>query len=209
MTALNQAITASDDDDSDSEQLTGLIETNADIQAGDSGGSLVNTSGQVIGIDTAASAGLSVQSSGTQGYAITINEAISIAKQIEAGTGSAAVHIGGTAYLGVTAAQGSCNGSGFGGGFGDNGNGDGSGNDSGNSSSGALICSVISSAAQESGLVEGDTITSVENHAVSSPTALTNLLESYHPGDKVTIGWTDSSGQSHTASVQLTSGPPR
>jgi hypothetical protein len=31
----------------------------------------------------------------------------------------------------------------------------------------------------------------------------------YHPGNTVTIGWTDSSGNSHQASVQLTSGPPQ
>ena len=37
-----------------SEQLSGLIQTNADIQPGDSGGPLVNTAGQVIGMDTAA-----------------------------------------------------------------------------------------------------------------------------------------------------------
>ena len=61
VTALNQSITASDQGDGSSEQLTGLIQTNADIQPGDSGGSLVNTSGQVIGIDTAASAGFSFQ----------------------------------------------------------------------------------------------------------------------------------------------------
>ena len=45
VTALNQSITASDEGDGSSEQLTGLIETNADIQAGDSGGSLVNSFG--------------------------------------------------------------------------------------------------------------------------------------------------------------------
>ena len=60
MTALNQSITASDDGDGTSEQLSGLIETNADIQPGDSGGALVDTSGNVLGIDTAASAGLLV-----------------------------------------------------------------------------------------------------------------------------------------------------
>ena len=60
VTALNQSITAADDLSGVSEQLTGLIETNADIQPGDSGGSLVNSYGQVIGMDTAAS------SSGTQ-----------------------------------------------------------------------------------------------------------------------------------------------
>ena len=134
VTALNQSITASDEGDSSSEQLTGLIETNADIQPGDSGGSLVDTSGDVVGIDTAASAGFSFQSSGqssgNQGYAIPINEAISIGQQIEAGTASSTVHIGATAFLGVEVAQGTCSsastggvgGSGFGGsGFGGSG----------------------------------------------------------------------------------------
>ena len=55
VTALNQSITASDELSGVSEQLTGLIETNAPIQPGDSGGSLVNSYGQVIGMDTAAS----------------------------------------------------------------------------------------------------------------------------------------------------------
>jgi S1-C subfamily serine protease len=222
VTALNQSITASDDGDGSSEQLTGLIETNADIQAGDSGGSLANSSGQVVGIDTAASAGFSFQSSGqssgNQGYAIPINEAISIAKQILAGTSSSTVHIGATAFLGVTVAQTSCDsssggGSGFGGGssgnggFGGNSFGDGSGN---SSSSGAVVCTVItSSPAQEGGLAEGDTITSLNSQPVSSPSALTNLIEPLHPGDKVTIGWSDTSGQSHSASVQLSSGPPQ
>ena len=59
MIALDQSITASDDADGTSEQLTGLIESNADIQPGDSGGPLVNSSGTVIGMDTAASAGFS------------------------------------------------------------------------------------------------------------------------------------------------------
>ncbi len=62
VTAVNQSITASDEGDGTSEQLSGLIETNANIQPGDSGGALVNTSGQVVGIDTAASAGFSFQS---------------------------------------------------------------------------------------------------------------------------------------------------
>jgi S1-C subfamily serine protease len=229
VTALNQSITASDEGDGSSEQLTGLIETNADIQAGDSGGSLVNTAGEVVGIDTAASAGFSFQSSGqsagNQGYAIPINAAIAIAKQIEAGTASSTVHIGATAFLGVEIAQTTCSSGGssgvgggnfgFGsGGFGNgsgSGSGSGSGGGSGNTaSSGALICSVVtSSPAQEGGLAEGDTITSLNSQAVASPTALTNLLEPFHPGNKVTIGWSDSSGQSHSASVTLSSGPPQ
>ena len=216
VTALNQSITASDEGDATSEQLTELIETNADIQPGDSGGSLVDTSGDVLGIDTAASAGFSFQSSGqssgNQGYAIPINEPITIAKEIEAGTSSSTVHIGATAFLGVEVAQSTCGGNtGGGSGFGFGGGGFGGNSGSGSSSSsGALICSVItSSPAQESGLADGDTITSVNGQSVTSPGALTNLLGPFHPGDKVTIGWTDTSGNTHTASVQLSSGPPQ
>src|ERR1700727_1285325 len=101
ITALNQSITAGDDLDGASEQLSGLIQVNADIQPGDSGGSLVNSAGQVIGMDTAASQGFSFQSSGTQGFAIPINAALTVARQIEAGHGSATVHVGTTAFLGV------------------------------------------------------------------------------------------------------------
>ena len=106
VTALNQSITASDELSSVSEQLTGLIETNAPIQPGDSGGSLVNSYGQVIGMDTAAGSsdqpqGQSSTATATQAYAIPINEAVSIAQQIESGTTTADVHIGATAFLGL------------------------------------------------------------------------------------------------------------
>jgi S1-C subfamily serine protease len=194
ITALNRSITASDQGDGSSEQLTGLIQTNADIQPGDSGGSLVNSSGQVIAVDTAASAGFSFQaggeSSGFQGYAIPINGATSIAKEIESGTSTSTVHIGTTGFLGVQVEA--------------------STQVFGGSTSGAAVAGVITgSPAQVAGLGAGDVITSVNGHTVASADALTELLEPYHPGDRVTIGWTNSLGQTQTASVQLSSGPPQ
>ena len=226
VTALNQSITASDEGDGTSEQLSGLIETNADIQPGDSGGSLVNSSGQVVGIDTAASAGFSFQSSGGQGYAIPISTATSIAKAIVAGDSSATIHIGTTAFLGVEISpSGSSNSSssgGLGGGFGgifgnsgntgnsgDSGNSGNSGN-SGSSVTGAAIVGVVTNGpAQEAGLGQGDTITSLGGRTITSANDLTTQMSTYHPGDKVTVGWTDSSGTAHTATVQLSSGPPQ
>src|SRR6516165_3799247 len=89
VTSLNQSITASDEGSGvNAEQLTGLIETNADIQPGDSGGALVNSYGQVIGMNTAASSGAQVQSdsgqaAAVQAYAIPIDKAEAIAHQIE------------------------------------------------------------------------------------------------------------------------------
>lgn len=217
VTALNQSITASDDGDGTSEQLSGLIETNADIQPGDSGGALVDTSGNVLGIDTAASAGFSFQSnnqsSGNQGYAIPINAALTIAKSIEAGNGSSTIHIGETAFLGVeiSASGGSSSGSdgssgdgGFGGFFGGN-----SGN-TGSTASGASIATVVTNGpAQEAGLAEGDVITSFGGKSVNTANDLTTIISTYHPGDKVSVGWTDGSGQAHTGTVQLSSGPPQ
>ncbi|HVA10510.1 MAG TPA: trypsin-like peptidase domain-containing protein, partial [Acidimicrobiales bacterium] len=224
VTALNQSITASDQGDGTSEQLNGLIETNADIQPGDSGGALVDTSGNVLGIDTAASAGFSFQSnnqsSGNQGYAIPINTALSLARAIEAGNGSSTIHIGETAFLGVE-----INASGASSGNGGNGNGNGNGGggfggffggnsgstgNTGSTASGASVASVVTNGpAQEAGLAEGDVITSLGGKSVGSANDLTSAMSTYHPGDKVAIGWTDGSGQTHTATVQLSSGPPQ
>jgi S1-C subfamily serine protease len=209
VTGLNQSITASDELSGVSEQLTGLIETNADIQPGDSGGSLVNAYGEVIGMDTAASSGYQFQSQSTQtdAFAIPVNEAVSIAKQIEAGTTSADVHIGATAFLGVgfsaesSGAQGGASqgGASQGGGF------QGGGFQNG---SGATIAQAVSgSPAAQAGLVAGDEITSLGGKSVSSASDIRQALVKYHPGNSVSVSWIDASGQSHTSTVTLANGP--
>jgi S1-C subfamily serine protease len=211
VTDLNQSITASDEGSGVSEQLTGLIQTNADIQPGDSGGALVNSHGQVIGMNTAASTGFQFQSqsqgSQEQAYAIPIDSALTIAKQIESGNGSSTVHIGDTAFLGIET-TGSSSGSGsdgFGGFGGDQGS---TGNGSNGSGSGVTIAGALSgSPADTAGLTAGDTITSVGGQPVSSATDIQQVLVKYHPGDKISVEWTDQAGQSHSATVTLTSGP--
>ena len=193
--ALDQQITASDAGGGASERLSGLIETNADIQSGDSGGPLVSTSGQVLAMITAASSGYSFGSlsSGHQGYAIPIDTATALASQIESGQSSAAVHVGPTAFLGVEAVS-SADQGGFGSG--------------GSSGSGALIVGVLSgSPAAQAGLAAGDTIVSVDGHTVDSPETLTAMLGRDRPGQKVAIGWLVESGGRHTSSVALVAGP--
>ncbi len=102
ITGLGQSITAYDDVTGTSENLTGLIQTDAAIQPGDSGGPLVDSQGRVIGMDTAASSGVHFQSdASTAGFAIPIERALAIALQIEHGSSSGTIHIGPNAFLGV------------------------------------------------------------------------------------------------------------
>jgi S1-C subfamily serine protease len=183
VTGLGQSITASDEGNGTSEQLTGLIETNATLQPGDSGGSLVDLHGNVVGMDTAASSSFEFQGAGSQSYAIPINKALSIAAQIEAGHGTTTVHIGTTAFLGVEV-------------------------DPSAQVSGAVVAGVLSrSPAASAGLAAGDVITSLGGHAVASAAALSAALVQHRPGDKVSVSWTDQSGQSHSGTVTLASGP--
>ena len=196
VTALNQAITASDELDGTNEQLSGLIAVNADVQSGDSGGSLVNASGQVIGMDTAASESYSLQSqSAGAGYAIPIDSALSLARQIEAGQSSATLHVGATAFLGVLVESSS----------GQNG-GTGTG---GTAVAGAEISEAVpGGAAQQAGLTGGDVITSLDGQSVGSASQLTSIMGTLKPGQSVSIGYTNPYGQAQTGTVDPSSGPP-
>ncbi len=189
VTALDRSIVASDE--SGSEQLTGLIETDAALQPGDSGGPLTNSAGQVVGMDTAASASFNFQPGGSEGFSIPINRAIALARQITAKKASAAVHIGATAFLGVDVApSGYYRGQQF--------------------TAGAYVVEVIpASPAEQAGIVGGDVLNSLNGHAIATPTTLTNLLLAMKPHATVTLGWVDPSGTQHSARLVLASGPPQ
>jgi S1-C subfamily serine protease len=193
VTALDQSITASDSGGGNSENLTGLIETDAGIQPGDSGGSLVNSSGQVIGMDTAASTGTTDTGEQSQAYAIPIATALSLAHSIEAGRASSTIHIGATGFLGVQVQDSSAL--------------------SGGSGTGTTNGAVVDGTLQGSpgagaGLTEGDAIIGVDNTPVDNSTDLSNALESHHPGDVIHLEWTDQSGATHTSTITLAVGPP-
>jgi S1-C subfamily serine protease len=187
VTNVDRAITVGDEQGGNPEHLSGLIETNAAVRPGDSGGPLLNSSGQVIGMDTAASASNDVaQTTTNDGYAIPINKAMSIARQIESGNGSGTVHIGGTAFLGVESTANSYAGS------------------------GAEISAVVpGSAAEAAGLSAGDLILSVGGHTISSPADLGNVVLTQKPGASVSAVYLDQAGATQTANLTLASGPPR
>jgi S1-C subfamily serine protease len=186
VTNVGRAITVGDEQGGNPEHLSGLIETNAAVRPGDSGGPLLNSTGQVIGMDTAASASNDVaQTTTNDGYAIPINYAMSIVKQIESGNGSGSVHIGGTAFLGVESTANSY-------------------------SSGAEISAVVpGSAAEAAGLSAGDLILSVGGHTVSSPDDLGKIVLTQKPGASISAVYLDQAGATQTANLTLTSGPPR
>jgi S1-C subfamily serine protease len=182
--ALNQTVTASDQGGANAETLNGVIQINAPLQPGDSGGPLANKSGQVIGIDTAASSGGRFNSGAPVGFAIPIAHAIDVAGQIQGGHASATVHLGLPAFLGVSISS------------------------TASGPQGAVITGVQpSTPAASVGLAAGDTVTSLNGQAVDSAKSLSTLTRSHKPGDKVTLAWTDTAGASHSASVTLGTGP--
>jgi S1-C subfamily serine protease len=199
ITALGQSIAPVDELDGTTEHLHGLIQVNADVESGDSGGSLVDSSGRVIGMDTAAEQGFSMQASASRGYAIPISQALATARAIEAGQGSADIHVGAAAFLGVLISSGQQG----------SGQGQGHGQGHGSGAKGATVVRVVPGGpVAKAGLVGGDVITSLDGHSVTSPAALSRLMITYHPGDHVRIGWLSAAGQAHTSTVTLVSGPP-
>jgi S1-C subfamily serine protease len=188
--ALGQSITATGG--ATPEYLTGLILSNASIAPGDSGGALVNSGGQVIGMITAGQSPTSGTTT-TVGFAIPTNYALAIVNQIRAGQASAQVILGQVGYLGISAtdltpaiaAQLGLN-----------------------LTSGALVVGVATgSPAELAGMTQGSVITDVAGTPISTVAELGDALHSHKPGDQVQVTWTDMASSSHTATITLTTGP--
>src|SRR3954453_18078103 len=191
VTGLNRTITANDPDGT-SERLNGMIQTDAHIQPGDSGGALVNGDGQVVGMITAGSD--TQTTSATQasvGFAIPISTALDVVDQIHAG-GGGTVLMGERGYLGVgvsplgtdptTRAQLGV-------------------------SSGVMVSGVEPNGpAADAGMQTPAIITAIDARPVRAPDALGPPLRSHVPGENATVTWVDANGQ-HTETVQLISGP--
>jgi S1-C subfamily serine protease len=233
--ALDRAIQANDEGSSTTENLKHMLQTNAKIQQGDSGGALANNAGQVIGMITAANTGNSRgagagsgsgsgSGGGTLGFAIPINSALAIARQIAAGKPSATVYIGVPGFLGVEVAtsdsdspqqqaadEGQSSGQGRGGSS--------CLTDNEQASiprkvapiaAGALIVGVIcDSAAAAAGMVPGDVITAVNGQAITTPGSLTGTTTKYHPNEIVSVLWVSLNGMEHRTRMQLGQGPAR
>lgn len=175
--AVDQSITVSSEDGGAASRLTGLIEVDADIIPGDSGGALYDDDGEVVGMNTAASSG----SADITGYAVPIAQALSIAGAIESGDAGGDVVIGGHGYLGISLAS--------------------------DVTGALVAEVQDDSPAQDAGIAVGSTITSLNGRAVTSGDALAAAVAELSVGDNATVAWTDPSGEAHTATVALGEGP--
>jgi S1-C subfamily serine protease len=185
VTGLHRSITVSDGQGG-SAHLADLIQTDASLEPGDSGGPLLDSAGRVIGMDAAADTDFR---GGGSGFAIPINRAVSIVKVIRSGRTVGAVHVGPTSFLGISVS---------------------SAVSSGAASGGALVSGVLSGGpADKAGLASGDLITSLAGRSISSPTGLITALLATPPGKTVQIRWRDSIGYSHSGTIRPISGPPQ
>jgi S1-C subfamily serine protease len=167
-------------DDGTTARLSHLVATSARLVPGDSGGALLNSAGRVIGMNAAGAISSTVSSAG---FAIAINHARAIAKQIAALRPSPLVHIGETAFIGVRVQD---------------------------ATNGAEIAAVVpGSPADTGGLQRGDVITSIDGKAVTDSADLRKLLFGHHPGDQITVGFTDALGNESTVTIELATGPPQ
>lgn len=182
--STRQSIIAENQIRGSSERLRGLIEVNAAVVPGYSGGALLDGNGEVIGMVTAGWKNFQSQSVSTSGYAIPINSALTVAQLIEAGRASTTIHVGHTPSMGVAVGM-PIRGTGA-----------------------QITATVTRGPAARAGLRVADTITSLDGQPVRSPEGLTEALLLEMPGTAVQVNYLDPSGTVHTATVVLWNGPP-
>jgi putative serine protease PepD len=152
--------------------ISDSIQTDAAINHGNSGGPLLNTAGEVVGVNSQ----IRSDSRGNEGvgFAIPSNTVRSVVTQLIS-TGKAQ-----HAFLGVTIDS---------------------------TASNALIAGVRpGTPAASAGLKKGDVVTSLGGKKISNPDELASVINSYKPGDTVTITY-ERGGQSHSVQVKLATRP--
>jgi S1-C subfamily serine protease len=161
------------------ESLENLIEVDADVVSGDSGGPLIDANGEVIGMVTAASTGWR----DIRGYAVPIADAMEVVEQIRAGDESGTVNVGPTAFLGVLLAD-------------------------TQGPNGVTVGGIIDGTpADKAGIMQGDTITSVDGVPVFTVDELKAAVAAHEPGDVVEVTITGASGATRVLTLTLTEGP--
>lgn len=141
--------------------LNSLIQTDAAISSGNSGGPLVNIRGEVVGINTAVARGDTNSSANNIGFAISVDEVLSVLEQLRS---QAAGGTRAEGFLGVSLEARSDGGA------------------------GSIISTVQpGSPANDAGIRVGDIVLAVDGDPVNGQAGLVAAIRDRSPGDSVSI----------------------
>ncbi|MCW2520294.1 MAG: degP [Mycobacterium sp.] len=179
VSALNRPVFDADDGSTSSEAFD-AIQTDAALNPGNSGGALVDMNGELIGMNSATASLDSLGDVGNAqsgsigiGFAIPVDHAARIASELIT-TGTAS-HAWLGAQLGTET-----------------------------DADGARIVGVTSgSPADVAGLPDGSLVTKVDDQVIQNAGALSAAVQSRAPGARVTVGFTDPSGDLRTVLITL------
>ncbi len=171
VSALDRDLTLTDES-GNTITSTGLIQTDAAINSGNSGGALLNMKGELIGINEAKSSGTSTGASVDNiGFAIPIDKAQSSLQEMMNLETREKVDASQASYMGIQGQDVSTEASELYG-----------------VPEGAVVVEVVDgSPADKAGIQQGDIITELDGRTVSSMTQLQDTLQYYAAGEKVDV----------------------
>jgi putative serine protease PepD len=155
ISALNRTLT------DDNGALNGLIQTDAAISSGNSGGPLINLNGQVVGINTAVANSNSSTAANNIGFAIGVAEVQRVSALLRADAGG---EVRAQGYLGISLSD---------------------RNDGG---AGAVVSEVqADSPADKAGLKVNDIVLQINGQAITGQGALIAIVRDSAPGDVIKV----------------------
>ena len=177
ISALNRSVTIQG---TNSTNTMSLIQMDASVSPGNSGGGLFNMNGELVGIVNAKSSSSDAEG---LGFAIPINDAIKVAEELlQNGYVTGRPYLG-ISYLAVTDAQ--------------------TAQQLGVNSYGVYIMEVVKGGpAEQAGLKAGDRIVSIDGTEIASKDDLGTLMQKHAAGDTLSIT-VARDGQMQTVSVTL------
>ena len=160
VSGLSRGVAPVDPTTGAAEQLDDLIQTDAAINPGNSGGPLVNTAGQVIGIDTAVAQAQNI------GFALKINVAKQLLSDFNSSGGKISKPFLGVSYTHISRDVALLN----------------------NVPQGELVREVVSgSGADKAGIQVSDIITQIDGQQLTDQSTLTGIIRGKKVGDQIKV----------------------